>query len=157
MPRSQLIPSPNSGPFLNDEHFANSTFKAEEIFHPKTLELFKNDKIFVFKEQYSSYYGLCFVIQKLTPEKISDYSTQLVVNNAMDYNYYLHESFENEWLLMNVYPYEVVINRMNAENNDDIGGASIQNSKEIIQKIVGNDGCDERSLGPDHVKLNKKK
>ena len=138
MPRSQLIPSPNSGPFLNDEHFANSTFKAEEIFHPKTLELFKNDKIFVFKEQYSSYYGLCFVIQKLTPEKISDYSTQLVVNNAMDYNYYLHESFENEWLLMNVYPYEVKIYQMNAKNNDGIGGASIQNSKEIVFKLEGN-------------------
>ena len=135
-----------TGPFLNDEHFAYSTFKAEELFHPKTLELFKNDIVFVFKEQYSSYYGLCFVIQKLTPEKISDYSFQMVVNNTMDYNYYMHETFENEWLLMNVYPYEVKIYQMNSKNNDGIGGASIQNSKEIVMKLEGNDGCDTRTL-----------
>ena len=58
----------------------------------------------------------------------------------------MHETFENEWLLMNVYPYEVKIYQMNSKNNDGIGGASIQNSKEIVMKIEGNDGCDKRSL-----------
>ena len=70
----------------------------------------------------------------------------MVVNNTMDYNYYMHETFENEWLLMNVYPYEVKIYQMNSKNNDGIGGASIQNSKEIVMKIEGNDGCDKRTL-----------
>ena len=136
----------STGPFKNDDQFENSFFKAEEIFHPKTLEYLNNDQIIKFQEQYSSYYGVCFVIEKLTLEKISDYGFQIVLNNTMDYNYMMHDMFENEWLLMNVYPYEVVINRLNAENNDDIGGSSIQNSKEIIQKIVGNDGCDDRTL-----------
>ena len=135
----------SSGPFLNDEEFDRSTFKKEEIFHPKTLELLQNDNLFVFKEQYATYYGLCFVIQKLTAEKISDYSTQLVVNNTMNYYFYLHEPFENEWLYMSVYPYEVKIYPMNANNNKGIGGASIKNSKEIVMKIPGNDGCLEKT------------
>ena len=135
----------SSGPFLNEDHFDRSTFKAEEIFHPKTLEMLQNDALFVFKEQYASYYGLCFVIQKLTPEKISDYSFQLVVNNTMNYYFYLHEPYENEWLLMSVYPYEVKIHSMNANNNQGVGGASIKNSKEIVMKIPGTDGCREKT------------
>ena len=39
----------------------------------------------------------------------------------MDYNYYLHEPNENEWLLMSVYPYEVPIKYIGQVHNDDIG------------------------------------
>ena len=72
-----------SGPFLNEEHFKKSTYSEEEIFHPKTLEALRNESLFIFKQQYASYYGLCFVMQKLTPEKISDYSFQVVVNGSI--------------------------------------------------------------------------
>ena len=44
-------------------------------------------------------------MQKLTPEKVADYSFQIVVVNSMDYIYYLHEPDENEYLFMSVYPY----------------------------------------------------
>ena len=136
----------SSGPFKNDEHFDRSTFKAEEIFHPKTLEMLRqNENRFLFKEQYATYYGLCFVIQKLTSEKISDYSTVIAVNNTMNYYFYMHEPFENEWLYMSVYPYEVNIYEMNANNDKGIGGASIKNSKEIVKKIPGTDGCEEKT------------
>ena len=54
-------------------------------------------------------------------EKVSDYSFQIVVNDSMDYNYYLHEPNENEWLLMSVYPYEVPIKYIGQVHNDDIG------------------------------------
>ena len=45
-------------------------------------------------------------MQKLTPERVSDYSFQIVVNNTVDYIYYLHEPYENEYLFMSVYPHE---------------------------------------------------
>ena len=57
----------SSGPFLNEDHFKNSTYSLEEVFHPLTLKALRNDSLFILKEQYASYYGLCFVIQKITP------------------------------------------------------------------------------------------
>ena len=113
------------GPFRNAQDFKESTFTWEEIFHPETLKVLKNESLYNIKLQYASYYGLCFVMQKLTPEKVSDYSFQIVVNESFDYNYYLHEPFENEYLLMSVYPYAVPIVNINANNNDGIGGADI--------------------------------
>ena len=56
-----------SGPFLNEDHFKNSTYSLEEVFHPLTLKALRNDSLFILKEQYASYYGLCYVIQKITP------------------------------------------------------------------------------------------
>ena len=96
-----------SGPFLSQEDFQKSTYSWEEIFHPLTLKAFRNESLFKIKTQYASYYGLCFVIEKLKKEKVSDYSFQIVVNETLDYNYYLHEPFENEYLLESVYPYEI--------------------------------------------------
>lgn len=136
----------SSGPFLNDDHFKRSTFTAEEIFHPKTLEALRNESLFIFKEQYASYYGLCFVLQKLTPEKISDYSFQIVINSSMDYSYYLHEPFENEWLFMSVYPYEVPVYHIDANNDDGIGAADIIYNKNIVRKIPGKAGCHDKTL-----------
>ena len=86
---------------------------------------------------------MCFVLQKLTPEKLSDYSFQIVVNNTMDYNFYLHEPLENEWLLMSVYPYEVPIYHINANNEDGIGAADIIYQKKIVQKIPGRAKCSD--------------
>ena len=45
-------------------------------------------------------------MQKLYQEKVSDYSFTMAVNGSLDYNYYLHNPYENEYLLMSVYPYE---------------------------------------------------
>ena len=134
------------GPFINDEQFMNSIYSPEEIFHPKTLRALRNESLFVFKQQYSSYYGMCFVLQKLTAEKISDYSFQIVINNSMDYNYYLHEPLENEWLLLSVYPYEVNVNHIDANNDDGIGGADIIYQKNIVRKIPGKGGCQDKTL-----------
>ena len=58
----------------------------EDIFHPKTLETLRNESLFKIKETYSSYYGLCFTLQKLTPEKVADYSFQIVVNDTTGKN-----------------------------------------------------------------------
>ena len=135
-----------SGPFLNEYQFKNSTYSMEEIFHPLTLNALQNKSLFIVKEQYASYYGLCFTMEKLTPEHVSDYSFQIVVNASMDYNYYLHEPYENEWLFMSVYPYEVPINYINANNNDHIGGADIIIQKEIIKRIPGKGNCDDISI-----------
>ena len=118
------------GPFRNNQEFEESTYTWDEIFHPDTLAVLRNESLYNIKVQYASYYGLCFVLQKLTPEKVSDYSFQIVVNDTLDYNYYLHEPQENEYLLMSVYPYEVPIVNINAANNDGIGGADI-----IYQKV----------------------
>ena len=126
---------------MNEEVFKKSTFSEEEVFHPKTLEVLRNESLFIFKQQYSSYYGLCYVLQMLTPVKISDYSFQVVINKSLDYNYYLHEPLENEWLFMSVYPYEVTLNWIDAKNDDDIGAADIIMRKEIIKKIPGKGGC----------------
>ena len=148
-PVMTLCPGPawkSSGPFLNDAHFKNSTYSEEEIFHPKTLEYLRNESLFIFKQQYASYYGLCFVIQKLSPEKVSDYSFQVVVNETMDYNYYLHEPLENEYLFMSVYPYEVIIKHIDARNDDQFGGADVIIQKEIVTKIPGKGGCQQISL-----------
>ena len=45
------------GPFLNREHLQNSSYSAEELFHPRTLKKLRNNSLYNFKEQYSSYYG----------------------------------------------------------------------------------------------------
>ena len=110
------------------------------------MEALRNHSLFTFKSQYSSYYGLCYTLQKLAPEQVSDYSFQIVVNKSMDYNYYLHEPHENEWLYMSVYPYEVPIYYINANNDDDIGGADIFISKEIQQKIPEKSECRNISI-----------
>ena len=47
---------------------------------------------------------------------------------------------------MSVYPYEVILNYINANNNDDIGAADIIIQKEIIKKISGKGGCQEKPL-----------
>ena len=148
-PSLTLCPGPawkSSGPFLNEDQFKDSIYSAEEIFHPITLELLRNKSLFTFKEQYSSYYGLCFVIQKLTPEKVSDYSFQVVVNGTIDYNYYLHAPYENEWLFMNVYPYEVPIQYINSNNEDQIGAADIIFQKEIVKKIPKDGVCADKDV-----------
>ena len=94
-------------PFINSfTEFQNATFSWEEIFHPETLKILRNKSRFHILETYSSYYGLCFTMQKLYQEKVSDYSFTMAVNGSLDYNYYLHNPYENEYLLMSVYPYE---------------------------------------------------
>lgn len=65
------------GPFLGPDDFLQKTFTWSEIFHPKTLKVLKNESLFHIEETYSSYNGLCFTLQKLAPEKISDYSFQV--------------------------------------------------------------------------------
>ena len=129
------------GPFRNNQEFEESTYTWDEIFHPDTLAVLRNESLYNIKVQYASYYGLCFVLQKLKPEKVSDYSFQIVVNDTLDYNYYLHEPQENEYLLMSVYPYEVPIVNINAANNDGIGGADIIYKKEIIRKLSSKSEC----------------
>ena len=106
---------------LTLKHFEKSTYSAEEIYHPDILKMLKNESAFTFKKQYSLYYGLCYTLQKLAPEKVSDYSFQIVVNGSLDYNFYLHEPHENEWLFMNVYPYEVPIKYIGASTNPNLG------------------------------------
>ena len=136
----------SSGPFFNEEHFNSSTYSEEEIFHPKTLNYLRNESLFILKQQYASYYGLCFVIQKLTPEKLSDYSFQIVVNKSIDYNYYLHEPLENEYLFMSIFPYEVVLKRIDARNNDHFGAADLIIHKEIVKKLPEKGGCQQIPL-----------
>ena len=53
-------------PFINSfTEFQNATFSWEEIFHPETLKILRNKSRFHILETYSSYYGLCFTMQKL--------------------------------------------------------------------------------------------
>ena len=123
------------GPFINEEDFRKSVYTAEEIFHPETLAILRNKSMFDFQEQYSSYYGLCFTMQNLKPQKISDYSFQFVVNRSIDYTYYLHEPLENEWLFMSVYPYEIVLKYLDVHNDNEIYGISLIVQKQIVRKI----------------------
>ena len=123
-PSITLCPGPawkSPGPFLSQEHFEKSTYAAEEIYHPDILKMLRNESAFTFKKQYSLYYGLCYTLQKLAPEMVSDYSFQIVVNDSLDYNFYLHEPHENEWLFMNVYPYEVPIKYIHVTTNPELG------------------------------------
>ena len=85
-PSITLCPAPawkSAGPFLSEEMFLENKYTWEEIFHPQTLSTLKNQSLFVIKETYAYYYGGCFTIQKLTPEKVSDYSFQIVLNNTI--------------------------------------------------------------------------
>ena len=125
------------GLFTNEESFRKSVYTPEEIFHPTTLVTLRNKSMFNFQEQYSSYYGLCFTMQNLKRQKVSDYSFQFVVNRSIDYTYYLHEPLENEWLFMSAYPYEIVIKYLDTHNNNEIYGISLVIQKQIIRKIPG--------------------
>ena len=83
--------------------------------------------------------------------------------NPTDYNFYLHEPLENEWLLMSVYPYEVPIYHINANNEDGIGAADIIYQKKIVRKIPGRAKCHDITLKDvvecwrDHLALSIKK
>ena len=143
-----LCPGPawkSPGPFLSEEKFLENTFSWEEIFHPQTLTLLRNEALFEIRETYSSYYGMCFTFRKLTPEKVADYSFQVVVNESLDYIYYLHEPKENEYLFMSVYPYEVPLGYIDANNNDGIGGADIIFRKKIVKNLPGK-GCQDITI-----------
>lgn len=135
-----------SGPFLSQKAFENSTYTWDEIFHPITLTALRNESLFKIQTQYASYYGLCFVIQKLNPEKVSDYSFQIVVTDKMDYNYYLHEPYENEYLLESVYPYEIEMVYFGSSMGANIGAIDIIYRKEITQKLSGKNGCQDISI-----------
>ena len=85
-PTITFCPGPawkSAGPFLSEEMFLENKYTWEEIFHPKTLATLRNQSLYNIKDTYSSYYGGCFTIQKLTPEKVSDYSFQIVLNNTI--------------------------------------------------------------------------
>mgnify|MGYP007023058769 CR=1 FL=1 len=99
-PSITFCPAPawkSPGPFKNSGEFSNNTYSWEEIFHPQTLKVLKNESLYNVTQTYASYYGLCFTMQKLTPERVSDYSFQIVVNNTVDYIYYLHEPYMNTY------------------------------------------------------------
>lgn len=85
-PTITLCPGPgwkSNGPFLNPDHLKRSAFSWEEVFHPLTLEALMNQSLFESRLTYTAYYGQCFTMTKLTPEKIADYSFQLVVNDSI--------------------------------------------------------------------------
>ena len=87
-----------------------------------------------------------FVIQKLNPEKVSDYSFQIVVTDKMDYNYFLHEPYENEYLLESVYPYEIELVHFGLSTGKDIGAIDIIYRKDISIKLGGKNGCQDISI-----------
>ena len=100
-PTITFCPAPaykKPGPFLSEKEFIENKFTLEELFHPLVLEKLKNESLFEVKETYAAYYGLCYTIQKLTAEKISDYSFQFVLNNTIgEMNFYsFMENIENE-------------------------------------------------------------
>ena len=72
----------DQSPFLSYEAFMKNKFTWEEIFHPKTLSVLQNESLFHIEETYASYYGLCFTLTKLRPEKVADYSFQFVLNDS---------------------------------------------------------------------------
>ena len=53
---------------------------------------------------------------------------------------------ENEHLLMSVYPYEVSLSHLNANNDNSFGGASIIYQKEILKKIPRDGLCKEQTM-----------
>ena len=63
-----------------------------------------------------------------------------------DYIYYLHEPHEENHLLMSVYPYEVPLIYMDSANTNGMGGIDIIYKKEIVRKIAGKGGCEERPI-----------
>ena len=64
----------------------------------------------------------------------------------LDYFYYLHEPHEENHLLMSVYPYEVTLIYMDAENQNGMGGIDIIYKKELVKKIPGKGGCEETQI-----------
>ena len=132
-------------PFLTEKELLENSFSWEETFHPQTLTKLQNKSLFATRQIYSSFNGLCFEIEKLSPEKVSDYSFQLVLNNSMDYYYYLHEKKENEYLFMNVYPYEMRLQYLDANNDDGVGAAGIIYRKDMVKKLPGM-GCQDATI-----------
>ena len=61
----------------------DNKFTWEEIFHPVTLGKIRNREFYYTKETYAAYYGICFTVQKRTPERIADYSFQFALNSSI--------------------------------------------------------------------------
>ena len=85
-PLITLCPAPaykTNGPYLTPNEFLKNKYTWEDIFHEKTLIKLQNDSLFKIKETFAAYYGICFTVQKLTKEKISDYSVPILLNNTI--------------------------------------------------------------------------
>ena len=63
-----------------------------------------------------------------------------------DYIYYLHEPYEEEHLLMSIYPYEVPLHYLDSNNQNGVAGGSIMYKKEIIRKISVKGECQEITM-----------
>ena len=53
---------------------------------------------------------------------------------------------ENEYLFMSIFPYEVVLKRIDARNNDHFGAADLIIHKEIVKKLPEKGGCQQIPL-----------
>lgn len=85
-PTITICPVPaykGDGPFLNNITLKENSYAWEEIFHPQTLERLNNSTFSKIKQSFTGYYGRCFTIQKLSAEKVADYSFQIVLNNSL--------------------------------------------------------------------------
>jgi hypothetical protein len=123
--------------FTEDQYEAN-TYQMEEIFTNNTLLDLRNVSKYSIKTIRSQYHGQCYTIQKLEEVTTSaDYSCKLMFKKGMDIDFYPHEPYEEEWLLLSVFPYDVIVDKIDVENDQGIGGIDVQVSKEITQKLQG--------------------
>ena len=58
----------------------------------------------------------------------------------------MHEPHEENHLLMSVYPYEVPLIYMDSDNDNGMGGIDIIYKKEVVRKIPGKGGCQEKPI-----------
>jgi hypothetical protein len=133
--------------FTEDEYEAN-TYQMEEIFTNNTLIDLRNVSKYSIKTMRSQYLGQCYTIQKLEEVTTSaDYSCKLMFKKVMDIAFYLHEPYEEEWLVLMVYPYEVIVDKIDVENDQGIGGAEVQVRQEITHELRGNDkSCKQKPI-----------
>lgn len=138
LPSITICPAPawkKMGPFLTPHEMEESAFYAEEMFHPESLKAMKDETIFQFSPTNTIYYGRCHTIKNIDAGLAPD-PFKIMLNNSIDYIFYLHEPSE-EKLLITAARREVDNQPIEA-TSVLWKGADFAVTKELHKKLSGN-------------------
>ena len=142
LPSITICPAPawkKMGPFLQPNELEQSAFYAEEMFHPKTLMEVQDERIFQLSSTNTFYLGRCYTIKNIDAGLVPDGdSFKIMLNNSIDYVFYLHEPSE-EKLLVTSANYEFA-NQLVEATNALWRGADLAVKKETYKQLPGNFG-----------------
>ena len=117
------------------DQWKTSVFKLNEIFVEKTVTMLMDTKQYRVTEMTSELFGVCYTIQKLENVTLAQYDPELGLIGNMDVNIIIHAKDEEKWLLFGIFPYDLPILYLEANNTKNIGAIDLAVQKTITTKM----------------------